>query len=148
MCEGFLVGDGGFEPPKALPADLQSVPFGHSGNPPNTICKFKYRWSWWTDSNPRPADYKSAALPTELHQLELSFVLLIQATITVYHLSRILSSTFFRIYRMLIFAGLGRIYYIIERKARNMPLIAIFHAARLIFTKMSHLYVIMVIPTT
>ena len=27
-------------------------------------------WSWWTDSNPRPADYKSAALPTELHQLE------------------------------------------------------------------------------
>ena len=105
-------------------------------------------WSWWTDLNPRPADYKSAALPTELHQLELSFVLLIQATITVYHLSRILSSAFFMIYRMLIFAGLGRIYYIIERKARNMPLIAIFHAARLIFTKMSHLYVIMVIPTT
>ena len=29
-----MVGDGGFEPPKALPADLQSVPFGHSGNPP------------------------------------------------------------------------------------------------------------------
>ena len=25
-------------------------------------------WSWWTDSNPRPANYKSAALPTELHQ--------------------------------------------------------------------------------
>ena len=33
---GFLVGDGGFEPPKASPADLQSVPFGHSGNPPYT----------------------------------------------------------------------------------------------------------------
>ena len=32
-----LVGDGGFEPPKALPADLQSVPFGHSGNPPYEI---------------------------------------------------------------------------------------------------------------
>ena len=30
----FLVGEGGFEPPKALPADLQSVPFGHSGIPP------------------------------------------------------------------------------------------------------------------
>ena len=28
----------------------------------------KGKWSWWTDSNPRPADYKSAALPTELHQ--------------------------------------------------------------------------------
>ena len=26
-------------------------------------------WSWWTASNPRPADYKSAALPAELHQL-------------------------------------------------------------------------------
>ena len=25
-------------------------------------------WSRWTDSNPRPADYKSAALPTELHR--------------------------------------------------------------------------------
>ena len=32
-----MVGDGGFEPPKALPADLQSVPFGHSGNPPYQI---------------------------------------------------------------------------------------------------------------
>ena len=30
-------------------------------------------WSWWTDSNPRPADYKSAALPTELHQRAASF---------------------------------------------------------------------------
>ena len=25
-------------------------------------------WSWLTDLNPRPADYKSAALPTELNQ--------------------------------------------------------------------------------
>ena len=25
-------------------------------------------WSWWSDSNRRPADYKSAALPTELYQ--------------------------------------------------------------------------------
>ena len=29
------MGEGGFEPPKALPADLQSVPFGHSGIHPN-----------------------------------------------------------------------------------------------------------------
>ena len=28
------MGGGGFEPPKASPADLQSVPFGHSGNRP------------------------------------------------------------------------------------------------------------------
>ena len=62
-----LVGGGGFEPPKSLTTDLQSAPFGHSGNLPYPIvCR---RWSWWTDSNPRPADYKSAALPTELHQL-------------------------------------------------------------------------------
>ena len=28
------VGGDGFEPPKASPADLQSAPFGHSGNHP------------------------------------------------------------------------------------------------------------------
>ena len=28
---------------------------------------FSY-WSWRTESNPRPADYKSAALPAELRQ--------------------------------------------------------------------------------
>ena len=31
------MGGGGFEPPKALPADLQSVPFGHSGIRPYEI---------------------------------------------------------------------------------------------------------------
>ena len=30
----YLVGDGGFETTKAVKADLQSVPFGHSGNLP------------------------------------------------------------------------------------------------------------------
>ena len=58
-----LVGGSGFEPLKSLTADLQSAPFGHLGNLP-----YMSFWSWWTDSNPRPADYKSAALPTELHQ--------------------------------------------------------------------------------
>ena len=29
-----LVGEGGFEPPKAEPTDLQSAPFGHSGTLP------------------------------------------------------------------------------------------------------------------
>ena len=61
-----LVEEDGFEPSKAKPADLQSVPFGHLGTPPYEIGDGK--WSWWTDSNPRPADYKSAALPAELHQ--------------------------------------------------------------------------------
>ena len=36
----FLVGEDGFEPSKALPADLQSVPFGHSGIPPYSLCRF------------------------------------------------------------------------------------------------------------
>ncbi len=30
----MVVGEG-FEPSKAVPADLQSAPFGHSGTPPN-----------------------------------------------------------------------------------------------------------------
>ncbi len=64
-----LVGAGGFEPPKAVPTDLQSAPFGHSGTLPHIrYSLMNKKWSWWTDSNPRPADYKSAALPTELHQ--------------------------------------------------------------------------------
>ncbi len=32
-----MVEGGGFEPPKAEPTDLQSVPFDHSGTPPDTI---------------------------------------------------------------------------------------------------------------
>ena len=31
-----MVGDAGFEPAKALPTDLQSAPFGHSGNLPQS----------------------------------------------------------------------------------------------------------------
>ncbi len=33
----LLVGEGGFEPPKALLTDLQSAPFGLSGIPPYSI---------------------------------------------------------------------------------------------------------------
>ena len=62
-----VVEEGGFEPPKSMTTDLQSAPFGHSGTPPYKLLR-QLRWSWWTDSNPRPADYKSAALPAELHQ--------------------------------------------------------------------------------
>ena len=35
----FLVGAGGFEPPKLKAADLQSVPIGHSGTRPYSFCK-------------------------------------------------------------------------------------------------------------
>ena len=73
-----MVGDGGFEPPKRDATDLQSAPFDRLGNLPYTTLndifqpKDKYSqnlgWSWWRDLNPRPIDYKSIALPTELHQ--------------------------------------------------------------------------------
>ena len=33
----FLVGEDGFEPSKRNAADLQSVPFGHSGTPPYSV---------------------------------------------------------------------------------------------------------------
>ena len=126
---------GGFEPPKALPADLQSAPFDRFGTPPSISLetpvfgappsrlrlrskdalghlrraftikprKVTAPWgevkgssaterppqvqppgtvraaapagfrivgpaSWRRDSNPQPADYKSAALPVELRQ--------------------------------------------------------------------------------
>ena len=71
MHKALLVEGDGFEPSKSVTTDLQSAPFGHSGTPPY-ICAayaalFNF-WSWRTESNPRPADYKSAALPAELHQ--------------------------------------------------------------------------------
>jgi hypothetical protein len=61
-----MVVGGGFEPPKASPTDLQSVPFGRSGTPPGASV-----WSQRRDSNPRPTDYKSVALPAELRWPQL-----------------------------------------------------------------------------
>ena len=52
-------------------------------------------WSWWTDSNPRPADYKSAALPTELHQRVLSSARLIYQT---FILMSTINIRFFRLF--------------------------------------------------
>ena len=34
---GYLVGAGGFEPPKSATTDLQSAPFGHSGTLPYIV---------------------------------------------------------------------------------------------------------------
>ena len=42
---------------EAEATDLQSAPFDHSGTPPYSLFS-KNWWSWWTDLNPRPADYK------------------------------------------------------------------------------------------
>ena len=39
-CPEFLVGEGGFEPPKSLTTDLQSAPFGHSGIPPYSVFEY------------------------------------------------------------------------------------------------------------
>ena len=78
---------GGFEPPKASPTDLQSVPFDHSGTPPYQKSETRNQkpdiviwllssgfwllnWSWRWDLNPQPPDYKSGALPIELRQHE------------------------------------------------------------------------------
>ena len=57
----------GFEPSKAEPSDLQSDPFDRSGTPPHYE-RPKTNWSRRWDSNPRPTDYKSVALPTELRR--------------------------------------------------------------------------------
>ena len=35
-----MVEGDGFEPSKAVPADLQSAPFGHSGTPPGVLQNF------------------------------------------------------------------------------------------------------------
>ena len=41
---------------------------------PSSACFYGPRyWSWREDLNPRPADYKSAALPAELRQHWQSF---------------------------------------------------------------------------
>ena len=58
-----LVGEDGFEPSKRRRNRFTVCPHWPLGNSP-----IFNKWSWWTDSNPRPADYKSAALPAELHQ--------------------------------------------------------------------------------
>ncbi len=65
------MGRGGFEPPKAEPTDLQSAPFDRFGISPN-FHHFN-ELSQQRDSNPRPADYKSAALPAELCWQSTSF---------------------------------------------------------------------------
>ena len=65
--EHVVDGDG-FEPSKSVTADLQSAPFGHSGTHPCRRQTLKGKWSRRRDLNPQPADYKSAALPIELHR--------------------------------------------------------------------------------
>ena len=55
----------GFEPSK-LSQQIYSLP-------PLTAREPLQTWSWREESNPRPTDYKSAALPTELRQRDTNF---------------------------------------------------------------------------
>ncbi len=65
------MGGGGFEPPKTSVNRFTVCPIWPLWNLPQyfNYPPFKIKWSRWTDSNRRPADYKSAALPTELFPL-------------------------------------------------------------------------------
>ena len=60
--------EGGFEPPKLTQQIYSLPPLATRELLHMNLTAPKGRWSWWTDSNPRPVDYKSTALPTELHQ--------------------------------------------------------------------------------
>ena len=62
----LLSGDRRIRTSEVETTDLQSVPFGHSG-----ISPFFNKKSRRRDSNPRPTDYKSVALPAELLRLNI-----------------------------------------------------------------------------
>lgn len=53
-CPPQMVGEDGFEPSKRRRNRFTVCPHWPLGNSP-----IFNKWSWWTDSNPRPADYKS-----------------------------------------------------------------------------------------
>ena len=68
------------------------------GNAPIFNCSPR-RWSRWTDSNPRPADYKSAALPTELHRHVNAPLRFDRRQIVLYHMRLSLSRKKTNIFR-------------------------------------------------
>ncbi len=82
------MGSGGFEPPKSKTADLQSAPFGHSGNCPNSNnktmiaeCRFEKLMIFESKSEIKPSNLRASGgirtpdqlitnqllWPTELH---------------------------------------------------------------------------------
>src|SRR3990172_1468832 len=67
----LTVGRGGFEPPKLYSDRFTVCSLWPLGYLPNYLNK----WSWRRDLNPRPADYKSAALPTELRQQNFKYII-------------------------------------------------------------------------
>ncbi|MCM1487241.1 MAG: hypothetical protein NC203_02635, partial [Firmicutes bacterium] len=65
---------------------------------------------------PRPADYKSAALPAELHQRLLIFLL---ATNIYYHIGRDLSSVFLKKFRCFILYAYFPVIFSAWKKRRS-----------------------------
>ena len=55
----------------ALPAALVNEGYTYVCAIWGAVFNARAKWSWREESNPRPADYKSAALPTELRQLDV-----------------------------------------------------------------------------
>ena len=72
------VGEDGFEPPKALPTDLQSAPFGHSGTLPryvlNFVCPFGLLWADGGIRTPDQLITNHLLWPTELHLQSLTLL--------------------------------------------------------------------------
>ena len=68
----------GFEPAKAEPADLQSAPVDRLGTPPEID-----EWCRLPESNWRPTDYKSVALPTELSRHYIKWVRILEYCLTL-----------------------------------------------------------------
>ena len=85
----FMVGDGGFGPPKSVTTDLQSAPFGRSGNPPygagdrsrtnNLLITNQLLCHW--------------ATPAYFETFRRDFLC---RTLILYHLGRVLSSVFLK----------------------------------------------------
>ena len=68
-----MVEGGGFEPPKSYDDRFTVCSLWPLGNPSTMSSYLCFLWSWRWDSNPQPADYKSAALPVELRQQQERF---------------------------------------------------------------------------
>ncbi len=68
----LMVEGGGFEPPKSSDDRFTVCSLWPLGNPSREDQYLLLIWSWRWDSNPQPADYKSAALPVELRQQAIS----------------------------------------------------------------------------
>lgn len=53
----------------------------------SSLLELSFHWSWREESNPQPSDYKTGALPVELHQLIIhSHVMQYQREIVVLQL--------------------------------------------------------------